>query len=99
MSLDKPTPDAIDGAELRFAIVSAGYNTELVQALKQNAIKGLRAAGVPAGSIVELAVPGSGEIPFAASSAPIVERGRRRVANLSDTMSVETRDESRLRPE
>ena len=30
MSLDKPTPDAIDGAELRFAIVSAGYNAELV---------------------------------------------------------------------
>ena len=65
MSLDKPTPDAVDGAELRFAIVSAGYNAELVQALKKNAIKGLRSAGVPA-AIVELAVPGSGEIPFAA---------------------------------
>ena len=66
MSLDKPTPDAIDGTELRFAIVSAGYNAELVQALKKNAVKGLRAAGVPAGSIVEVAVPGSGEIPYAA---------------------------------
>jgi len=69
MSLDKPIPDAIDGAELRFAIVSAGYNAELVQALKKSAIKVLRAAGVPAASIVELAVPGSGEIPFAAYMA------------------------------
>ena len=66
MSLDKPTPDAIDGAELRFALVAAGYNGELVQALKKNAVKGLRAAGVPAASIVEVAVPGSGEIPYAA---------------------------------
>ncbi|MDP4591671.1 MAG: 6,7-dimethyl-8-ribityllumazine synthase [Opitutales bacterium] len=66
MSLDKPTPDAIDGAELRFALVTAGYNGELVQALKKNAVKGLRAAGVPAASIVEVAVPGSGEIPYAA---------------------------------
>jgi 6,7-dimethyl-8-ribityllumazine synthase len=66
MSLDKPTPDAIDGAELHFAIVSAGYNAELVQALKKNAVKGLRAAGVPAAAIVEVAVPGSGEIPYAA---------------------------------
>jgi 6,7-dimethyl-8-ribityllumazine synthase len=66
MSLDKPTPDAVDGAELRFAIVSAGYNAELVQALKKNALLALRAAGVPAASITSLEVPGSGEIPYAA---------------------------------
>lgn len=66
MSLDKPIPDAVDGAELRFALVSAGYNAELVQALKKNTIKGLRTAGVPAAAITELAVPGSGEIPYAA---------------------------------
>jgi len=69
MSLDKPTPDAVDGAELRFAIVSAGYNAELVQALKKNAQRALRAAGVPAAGIVSLEVPGSGEIPYAAYMA------------------------------
>ena len=66
MSLDKPTPDAVDGAELRFAIVSAGYNAELVQALKKNAVRALRAAGVPSAGIVSVEVPGSGEIPYAA---------------------------------
>jgi 6,7-dimethyl-8-ribityllumazine synthase len=66
MSLDKPTPDAIDGAELRFAVVSAGYNGELVQALRKSVVRGLRAAGVPSAGIVHLDVPGSGEIPYAA---------------------------------
>ena len=66
MSLDKPTPDAVDGAELRFAIVSAGYNAELVQALKKNAVRALRAAGVPSAGIVSVEVPSSGEIPYAA---------------------------------
>lgn len=66
MSQDKPTPDAVDGAELRFAIVAAGYNAELVQALRRNVVRTLRAAGVPSASIVEVAVPGSGEIPYAA---------------------------------
>lgn len=66
MSLDKPTPDAIDGAELRFAVVAAGYNGELVQALKRNAVKALAAAGVPSARIISIDVPGSGEIPYAA---------------------------------
>lgn len=66
MSQDKPIPDALDGAELRFAIVAAGYNGELVQALQQNAVKGLQAAKVPTESIRLLAVPGSGEIPYTA---------------------------------
>jgi hypothetical protein len=33
MSQDKPIPDAIDGTELRFAVMAAGYNGELVDAL------------------------------------------------------------------
>lgn len=66
MSQDKPIPDALDGAELRFAIVAAGYNGELVQALQRNAIKGLRAAQVREDNIRLVDVPGSGELPYAA---------------------------------
>ncbi len=66
MSQDKPTPDAVDGAELRFAVVTAGYNAELVQALRKNVVRTLRAAGVPAAGVVVTEVPGSGEIPYAA---------------------------------
>lgn len=66
MSLDKPIPDALDGADLRFAIVTAGYNGELVQALRKNAVKALRSARVAEDNIRIIEVPGSGEIPYAA---------------------------------
>ena len=66
MSQDKPIPDAIDGAELRFAIVAAGYNGELVEDLRRNLVKTLRAANVSEDNIRQIDVPGSGEIPYAA---------------------------------
>ena len=66
MSQDKPIPDAIDGAELRFAIVAAGYNGELVESLRRNLVKTLRAANVSEDNIRQIDVPCSGEIPYAA---------------------------------
>lgn len=66
MSQDKPIPDAIDGSELHFAIIAAGYNGELVEALRRQCVKTLRAERVPAANIRLVRVPGSGEIPYAA---------------------------------
>lgn len=69
MSQDKPIPDAVDGSELRFAVVAAGFNGELVEALLRRAQKTLRAAGVKEDAVRILRVPGSGEIPYAAFMA------------------------------
>ena len=66
MSQDKPIPDAIDGTELHFAVVAAGYNGELVEALQRQVVKTLRAERVPEANIKIVRVPGSGEIPYAA---------------------------------
>ncbi|MBM3825341.1 MAG: 6,7-dimethyl-8-ribityllumazine synthase [Verrucomicrobia bacterium] len=69
MSQDKPIPDAVDGSELRFAVVAAGFNGELVEALLRRAQKTLRAAKVKEDAIRVVRVPGSGEIPYAAYMA------------------------------
>lgn len=66
MSQDKPTPDAVDGSDLRFAVVAAGFNGELVEALLRRTQKALRAARVKEDAIRVVRVPGSGEIPYAA---------------------------------
>jgi len=66
MSQDKPIPDAVDGAELHLAVVAAGYNGELVEALLTKVLKTLHCAGVPAANIKIIRVPGSGEIPYCA---------------------------------
>ena len=66
MSQDKPIPDALDGSELHFAIIAAGYNGELVEALRRQCVKTLRAGRVPEANIRLVRVPGSGEIPYAA---------------------------------
>ena len=66
MSQDKPIPDAVDGAELHLAIVAAGYNGELVEALLTKVLKTLHGAGVTAANIKIIRVPGSGEIPYCA---------------------------------
>ncbi len=66
MSQDKPIPDAVDGSDLRFAVVAAGFNGELVDALLRRARKALRAAGVKDDAVRVVRVPGSGEIPYAA---------------------------------
>ncbi len=66
MSQDKPTPDAVDGSELRIAVVAAGYNGELVEAMLGRTLKALRSGGVKEDSVRIVRVPGSGEIPYAA---------------------------------
>ncbi len=66
MSQDKPIPDAVDGSDLRFAVVAAGFNGELVEALLRRTQKALRAARVKEDAIRVVRVPGSGEIPYAA---------------------------------
>lgn len=65
MSLDTPSPQAFDGRGIRFAIVAARYNQALVDALVREACATLEAASAPA-PLVER-VPGSAELPFAAS--------------------------------
>ncbi len=66
MSQDKPNPDAVDGSDLRFAVVAAGYNGELVEALLARVNRTLRAARVKEDAVRVVRVPGSGEIPYAA---------------------------------
>ncbi len=65
MSLDSPRPSTIDGSQFRFAIITARYNTDLVNALLDNALSTLSASGSTAPQVLK--VPGSAELPFAAS--------------------------------
>jgi 6,7-dimethyl-8-ribityllumazine synthase len=67
MSLDAPKPVSVsDAAALRFGIVAARFNAELVDALVARATATLRAAGVQAAGIEVVRVPGSHELPWAA---------------------------------
>jgi 6,7-dimethyl-8-ribityllumazine synthase len=66
MSKDKPKPTAIDGSDLRFAIVAARYNSDLVECLRERAQRTLLDAHVPLDQIKVVHVPGSAEIPYAA---------------------------------
>lgn len=65
MSLDTPSFQHIDGSSFRFAIAAACYNKALVDALVRAASATLTAAGAPAPTVER--VPGSAELPFAAS--------------------------------
>lgn len=65
MSRDAPSFSPIDGTRYRFAIVAASYNPALVEALVQQAVACLEASGAAAPTIER--VPGSAELPFAAS--------------------------------
>lgn len=65
MSLDTPSPQAFDGSGIRFAIVGARYNEALVDALVHEASATLEAAGAATPTVER--VPGSAELPFAAS--------------------------------
>lgn len=65
MSLDHPKLEAIDGSNHRLAIVAANYNKKLVDALLVNAHDTLRARGAHEPEIIR--VPGSAELPYAAS--------------------------------
>lgn len=65
MSLDTPSLKQIDGSGYRFGIVAARYNEALVDSLLSEASDTLKAAGAATPQIER--VPGSAELPFAAS--------------------------------
>ena len=67
MSEDAPTFAPINGAELRFAVVAALFNTKLVDTLVSRAIETLLQAGVSREDIELVRVPGSNELPYAAA--------------------------------
>jgi len=67
MSLAAPSEKVIKGAAFRVGIVAARFNGELVDALLDRVIAKLRAAGVKEKAIAVLRVPGSHEVPWAAS--------------------------------
>ncbi len=66
MSLAKPSSRPVSGAALRFGIAAARFNEAMVDGLLGRTVAGLRAAGVKAGSIRIVRVPGSHEVPWAA---------------------------------
>jgi 6,7-dimethyl-8-ribityllumazine synthase len=67
MSLHAPSARAIDGQKLRFGVVAARFNEELVGALLERAQATLAAAGVKAKNVSVIRVPGSHEVPWAAA--------------------------------
>jgi len=66
MSLNIPTPRRIDGTKLRFGLVAARFNEELVAALLSRLVIGLKHAGVKSKHLTLIRVPGSHEVPWAA---------------------------------
>lgn len=66
MSFDNPDNLKIDGRNLRIAIVASRYNGMLVDSLLKNALATLTIADAPAPPIER--VPGSAELPYAASA-------------------------------
>lgn len=65
MSLDSPSTGTLDGSGLRIAIAAARFNEALVDSLLERCESALQEAGC-AEVLVER-VPGSAELPFAAS--------------------------------
>jgi 6,7-dimethyl-8-ribityllumazine synthase len=59
-------PEGLDGAGLRVGVVRTRWNTGVVDRLAEGVERGLKSLGVVADDIVEVSVPGSFEIPFAA---------------------------------
>lgn len=74
MSFDAPSDLNIRGAGLRFGVVAARFNAELVDGLRTRAAAVLAAAGVKAKDIVEVRVPGSHEVPWAAQQLAATKR-------------------------
>ncbi len=66
MSLDIPSIQKIDGSGLRFAVIAARYNEALVDSLVRHTCATIEAAGA-ATPVIER-VPGSAELPYAAST-------------------------------
>ena len=65
------TPDGLDGTGLRVGVVRTRWNSGVVDRLAEGAERGLKALGVVADDIVEVSVPGSFEIPFAARALAV----------------------------
>lgn len=65
MSFDNPIAQKIDGRNLRIAVVAARYNSMLVDSLMKHVMANLALADVP--TLTTERVPGSAELPFAAS--------------------------------
>jgi 6,7-dimethyl-8-ribityllumazine synthase len=59
-------PEGLDGAGLRIGVVRSRWNAGIVERLAEGVERGLKALGVVADDVVEVAVPGSFEIPFGA---------------------------------
>jgi 6,7-dimethyl-8-ribityllumazine synthase len=68
MSFDSPQSVPVPGAAFSIGIVAARYNTALADALLQNVVAELTAAGVKAKRIQIVRVPGSHEVPWAAQA-------------------------------
>lgn len=58
----------IDGTGLRFGILCATFNFDIVDALRRGAVKGLLSHGVAESDITTLWVPGAFELPVAAKA-------------------------------
>ena len=64
MSQDTPSDLEIDGRQLHVGIVAARFNETFVNALLENAARGLAEFNAPEAKVVR--VPGSNELPYAA---------------------------------
>lgn len=65
MSLDVPHLQAVDGSSFRFAVLAASYNQRLVDTLVDRAVSTLKRSGAAVPCVEK--VPGSAELPYAAS--------------------------------
>jgi 6,7-dimethyl-8-ribityllumazine synthase len=65
MSLSTPVLPPISGAPFRVAIAAASYNPQFVDALLEQVVARLRAAGVKPANLRVARVPGSNELPSA----------------------------------
>lgn len=66
MSLDSPSAPKVSGAGLRFGVVAARFNQQLVDGLLARLATEFAAAGVREKDVVSVRVPGSHEVPWAA---------------------------------
>ncbi len=74
MSFHAPSDLNLRGAGLRFGLVAARFNAELVDGLRVRAREVLIAAGVREKDIMEVRVPGSHEVPWAAQQLAAAKR-------------------------
>lgn len=64
-------PEGLDGSGLRIGVVRARWNAHIVDRLAAGVGRALSALGVAPGDVVEVAVPGSFEIPFGARALAV----------------------------